>query len=282
MSEEGDKYWLRLDDVPEAGTDPSEDKAGNGRWRDFSALLSTRTFTVDIHTIWPGQYREPYHRHTAQLDFFAILAGRGHMIIGQERYAVRAGDCLYFPPGISHALHNTSELPLSALVFATRDPSDAVEYPPLPASLQEPPKSSSLIVRIDEVREQNARPPNHPAGPRFVRPIGKALGVRGFEVDVQDVAPGAYNARYHQHASVEEFFFVLSGNVAVLDDGKEAPLERWCAYYAPPGRRHVIRNIGQRDARLLIFSDPQPRDELVTYYDPQGNEIGTSVPVPPV
>jgi|GEM_PF-364941 len=273
MREEASKYWLRLDEVPEAGIDPSENKAGNGRWRDLSAVLGMRTFQIDVHTIWPGQYYAPYHRHSQQLEFFAVLAGRGHVLIGQERHAVRAGDCVYFPPGISHTLHNSSELPLSALIFATNAEGDAVEYPQMPAAAPEPAKRSTLIARIDDVPEENARFDGHPWGPRFVRPLGKALGVRGFEVDAQDVAPGAYNASHHRHAVLEEFFFILFGNVVVLDEGVDVPLERWCAYYAAPGRRHTIKNTGPRDARLLIFSNPTPPDEPVSYFDLQGNEI---------
>ena len=273
MEDEVRKYWLRLDEVPEAGTASSEDKAGNGRWRDLSAALQMRAFDVDVHTVWPGQFISKYHRHSHRLEFYAILAGRGHGLIGQERHAVRAGDCLYVPPGISHTLHNSSELPLSALVFGTHEDGDVIEYPAAPAAPLEPPKRSTLIARIEDLGEEDTRFQGHPWGPRYVRPVGKALSVRGFEVDVQDVAPGAYNASYHHHSVIEEFFFVLSGNVTVLDEGEEIPLDRWCAYYAAPGRRHTIRNSGTKEARLLIFSDPQPPDESVTFFDLLGSEI---------
>ncbi|TAM76505.1 cupin domain-containing protein [bacterium] len=278
MADEARKYWLRLEEVPEAGTDPSEDKAGSGRWRDLSAVLQTRAFGVDVHTVWPGQYTSKYHRHSQRLEFYAILAGRGHVLVGQERHAVRAGDCLYVPPGISHTLHNSSELPLSALVFGTREDGDATEYPFPPTAPLEPAKRSTLIARIEDIGEENTRFQGHPWGPRYVRPVGKTLGVRDFEVDAQDVAPGAYNASHHRHGVIEELFFVLSGNVTVLDEGEEVPLDRWCAYYAPPGRRHTIRNSGTKDARLLIFSDPQPPDEFVVYFDLQGKEIAKPQP----
>ncbi|TAM59098.1 cupin domain-containing protein [bacterium] len=273
MGDEARKYWLRLEEVPEAGTDPGADKAGNGRWRDLSAVLETQAYDAEVHTAWPGQLTSRYHRHSQRQEFYTVLAGRGHMLLGQERHPVRAGDCIYVPPGISHTLHNTSELPLSALIFGTRETDDACEYPAAPAAPAEPPKRNTLIASIDDVREANTRFAGHPWGPRYVRPLGQALGVRGFEVDVQDVAPGAYNASHHRHAVLEELFFVLSGNVTVLDEGAEAALDRWCVYYAPPGRLHTIRNTGAKDVRLLIFSNPQPPGESVTYYDLQGNEI---------
>ena len=278
MGDAANKSWLRLEDAPEAGTDPSENKAGNGRWRDISAVLGTRTFTVDVHTIWPGQSTSKYHRHSNRPEFYAILAGRGHALIGQERHPVRAGDCLYVPPGISHTLNNTSELPLSALIFGTREGDDATEYPAPPAAPTDAPKRSTLIAHIEDVAEENTRFPGHPWGARYVRPVGKALNVRGFEVDAQDVPPGAYNASHHRHSVIEELFFVLSGNVTVLDEGQDVPLERWCAYYAAPGRRHTIRNSGTKDARLLIFSDPQPPSDTVAYFDLQGNEIAKPQP----
>ena len=278
MAEEAGRFWVRLDDVPEQGTEPPEDKSAPGRRRDLTSILAARTFGLSVHTIWPGQYNAKYHRHSHQVEFFAVLAGRGHAVIGQDSHAVRAGDCYYCPPGISHALHNTSELPLSALIFGTNDPQDACEYPPLPATLAEAPRRTALLTRIDDVAEENARFAGHPFGPRYVRPLGKALGVRGFEVDAQDIAPSAYNASRHRHSAMEEFFFVLSGSVVVLDEAREVALDRWSAYYAPPGRLHVVRNAGSKDARLLIFSDVTPSNDSVAYFDLKGNELPKPVP----
>lgn len=47
------------------------------------------------------------HRHRETEEIYHFAAGTGVMILGDERFAVRAGDTVAIPPGTAHAVENT-------------------------------------------------------------------------------------------------------------------------------------------------------------------------------
>jgi mannose-6-phosphate isomerase-like protein (cupin superfamily) len=53
---------------------------------------------------------EHYHRESEEIYYFT--RGQGRMRLGDEEFAVRAGDCVVIPPGARHKLWATSELVL--------------------------------------------------------------------------------------------------------------------------------------------------------------------------
>lgn len=65
-------------------------------------------------TLPPGAItRLHLHRHSEEI--YHITAGRGLMQLGDEEFAVAAGDTVCIPPGTPHAVCNTGEEPLRIL-----------------------------------------------------------------------------------------------------------------------------------------------------------------------
>jgi mannose-6-phosphate isomerase-like protein (cupin superfamily) len=57
-----------------------------------------------------GDTIEHYHRASEEIYYFT--GGDGRIRLGDEEFAVRAGDCVVIPPGVRHKLWASSELVL--------------------------------------------------------------------------------------------------------------------------------------------------------------------------
>ena len=55
------------------------------------------------------------HRHLQSEEIYHITGGHGVMSLGNEQVEVKIGDTIYIPPGTSHKIRNTGEIPLSIL-----------------------------------------------------------------------------------------------------------------------------------------------------------------------
>jgi mannose-6-phosphate isomerase-like protein (cupin superfamily) len=55
------------------------------------------------------------HLHRTSEELYSFTRGEGEMRLGQECFAVRAGDTVCIPPGTAHALRNTGSEPLVVL-----------------------------------------------------------------------------------------------------------------------------------------------------------------------
>jgi mannose-6-phosphate isomerase-like protein (cupin superfamily) len=55
------------------------------------------------------------HRHRESEELYHILAGSGHMTLGDEEFAIEPGDTILIPPGTPHCLHNTGDVALRLL-----------------------------------------------------------------------------------------------------------------------------------------------------------------------
>jgi quercetin dioxygenase-like cupin family protein len=69
--------------------------------------------------------------------------------------------------------------------------------------------------------------------------------------------PGA-GAPPHTHAHEDEAFYVLSGELVIEFEGEPAPhrLAPGGFFFGARGRRHAVRNIGDKPARVLVLSAP--------------------------
>lgn len=55
------------------------------------------------------------HRHVQTEEIYHITAGEGMMTLGEQRFAVTAGDTVCIVPGTSHCIANTGSAPLKIL-----------------------------------------------------------------------------------------------------------------------------------------------------------------------
>jgi quercetin dioxygenase-like cupin family protein len=71
------------------------------------------------------------------------------------------------------------------------------------------------------------------------------------------VPPGA-GAPPHTHAHEDEAFYVLSGELVIEFEGESAPrrVAPGGFFFGARGRRHALRNVGDKPARVLILCVP--------------------------
>ena len=65
-------------------------------------------------TLQPGQVTA-LHRHAQSEELYHITRGAGAMTLGEERFAVAAGDTVLIPPGTVHCIAATGAEPLTVL-----------------------------------------------------------------------------------------------------------------------------------------------------------------------
>lgn len=66
----------------------------------------------------PPGVRQMLHQHAPE-QVYVILAGTGHMRVGEEEEDVGTGDLIYIPPNVVHAIENRSQEVLSYISAAT-------------------------------------------------------------------------------------------------------------------------------------------------------------------
>ena len=87
-----------------------------------------RTATASYHVVQVERGEEP-HRHLVHDLTLVVLRGRGVLVIGSERFAVRAGDAAVIPRATAHALVTQERSPVITLAIFT-PPLDAPDRAP--------------------------------------------------------------------------------------------------------------------------------------------------------
>ncbi|MEM7003288.1 MAG: cupin domain-containing protein [Pseudomonadota bacterium] len=99
---------------------------------------STGMQRIGVHQvrIEPGRDSTTHHYHDADEEFIYILSGKGQARIGDEVFAVEAGDFMGFPaPSPGHSMTNTGAEDLVYLMGGERWATDLVHYPDLNRTL---------------------------------------------------------------------------------------------------------------------------------------------------
>ena len=65
-------------------------------------------------TVQPGCTTR-LHRHRTTEEIYYIVQGEGEMVLGDERFRVRAGDTICIPPGAAHCIENSGSAALRIL-----------------------------------------------------------------------------------------------------------------------------------------------------------------------
>ncbi len=73
-------------------------------------------FSLHSGTMAPGA-GAPLHVHTREDETFYVLAGEVEAIAGDERQALRSGDCIFLPREVPHRLQNVSSEPAQVLML---------------------------------------------------------------------------------------------------------------------------------------------------------------------
>ena len=100
-----------------------------GRKRDSTDLLERHPFDVEIMSVPPGKAPYPYHSHSAQWEFYHVVAGSGRVRHDQGTTPVVAGDAFIFKPGEAHHFFNDGAVDLVVYVVADNPIGEACYYP---------------------------------------------------------------------------------------------------------------------------------------------------------
>ncbi len=100
---------------------------------------------------------------------------------------------------------------------------------------------------------------------RHRRPLGDALGLRNFGVNLTRLEPGAASAQRHWHDRQDEFVYIVAGEVVLVTDVGEQVLRPGMVAGFPAGVAdgHHLINRGRTDALYLEIGDRAPGDRFV-------------------
>ena len=100
-----------------------------GRKPRSTDLRERHPFDVEICRIPPGKSAYPYHSHSAQWEFYHVIAGRGIARHQDGQTRIETGDAFIFEPGQPHQLANDSAEDLVVYVVADNPVGEACHYP---------------------------------------------------------------------------------------------------------------------------------------------------------
>lgn len=111
-------------------------------------------------------------------------------------------------------------------------------------------------------------PLDAPCQGRSRRRLGDAAGLTQFGVNLLTLEPGAWSAQRHWHVEEDEFVFVVSGEVVLIDDDGEQVLKvgDCAAFKANDANGHHLVNKSDRPAMVLEIGTRTPGDTDHCYY----------------
>lgn len=111
-------------------------------------------------------------------------------------------------------------------------------------------------------------PYDRPCAGRVRRYLGDVGGLADFGVNLLELPPGVHSSQRHWHTQEDEFVYVLSGEVTLIEDGGETILRAGdCAAFAKnSGDGHCLVNRGAAPATLLEVGS-RKADDVAFYSD---------------
>jgi len=100
-----------------------------GRKPQSTDLNERHPFDVEICRVPPGKTPYPYHSHSAQWEFYHVIAGKGLVRHADGTTRIEAGDAFIFKPGEPHQLMNDGSEDLVLYVVADNPIGESVYYP---------------------------------------------------------------------------------------------------------------------------------------------------------
>jgi uncharacterized cupin superfamily protein len=104
---------------------------GRARHLTYAAIGKSYHVGVLIESPAPGMRLAPKHYHVLEEEHAVILEGQVTLLLGDERYEMKAGDYVGFPAGrkIGHSFMGSGSGPCSYLMIGERNPNDVCVYP---------------------------------------------------------------------------------------------------------------------------------------------------------
>jgi mannose-6-phosphate isomerase-like protein (cupin superfamily) len=89
---------------------------GRHWWLSRPGLTDTRQLTLVRVKMRPGAGHR-FHYHPAREEILYIVDGTAEAWVDREKRTLRAGECAFIPSSVVHAIHNTSNAPLTFLAI---------------------------------------------------------------------------------------------------------------------------------------------------------------------
>lgn len=86
----------------------------------------------------------------------------------------------------------------------------------------------------------------------LIDPEPKGVSWPDTGVNVQVLAPGQPNGRYHSEP-VQEDFLVLSGECIAIVEGEERPMKQWDFFHCPAHVEHIFVGAGDGPCAVLMI-----------------------------
>ncbi|HXS72899.1 MAG TPA: cupin domain-containing protein [Rhodanobacteraceae bacterium] len=111
-------------------------------------------------------------------------------------------------------------------------------------------------------------PFDQPCLARARRALGDAGGLGDFGVNLLDLPPGAWSSQRHWHSAEDEFVWVLSGEVVLVEDAGETLLRAGdcAAFQKGSANGHHLINRSSASATCLEVGT-RSSDDVCTYSD---------------
>jgi uncharacterized cupin superfamily protein len=100
-----------------------------GREKESLDLSKRHPFDVALVRIPAGKSYCPYHSHSAETEFYLVVAGRGEVRDEEGTVTVGTGDVFVFPPDEAHQLSNPGPEDFVYYVIADNPRADSCFYP---------------------------------------------------------------------------------------------------------------------------------------------------------
>ena len=99
--------------------------------------------------------------------------------------------------------------------------------------------------------------------------LAKPFGLTQFGVNRVTLDPGTWSALRHWHEAEDEFVYVLSGNLTLIDNNGEHALKEgsFAAFPAGVANAHHLVNTSNEPATYLVVGSRKPGEETIHYPD---------------
>lgn len=115
----GGKYQANFTGISEAlGRDP-----------DSLDLAKRHPFDLELTRLPPGKPMGPYHSHSAQWEFYLVVAGNGSIRTEEGTTEVGVGDAFLFKPNEAHQIINSGAEDFVYYVIADNPVGESGYYP---------------------------------------------------------------------------------------------------------------------------------------------------------
>jgi uncharacterized cupin superfamily protein len=88
-------------------------------------------FGINLTELAPGSVSALLHHHTKQDEFIYVVSGTPTLLLDDQEYVLRPGDCCGFKAGngVGHQLVNKSRSPVLYLEIGDRTAGDTADFP---------------------------------------------------------------------------------------------------------------------------------------------------------